>query len=111
VWRRRKSQLRVAEGFHTCWSLGRAGLLLPLNNLGSYRRQTVNQLSHYSGFRRSVFLTPKFFKYNFSAVLWIRVRMFLDLPDPDPSLFVGIRILSSSGKNSKKNLDFYCFVT
>jgi hypothetical protein len=35
----------------------------------------------------------------------------LDLPDLDPSFFVWIRILPSSSKNSKNNLDFYCFVT
>ncbi len=29
------------------------------------------------------------------------------LPDPDPSLFVRIRILPSTGEKSKKNLDFY----
>jgi hypothetical protein len=45
------------------------------------------------------------------AVLWIRIRMFLDLQDPNPSLFVRIRILPSQTKNSKKNLDSYCFVT
>jgi hypothetical protein len=33
-------------------------------------------------------------------------------PDPDPDPLVrGIRILLSFSKNSKKNLDFYCFVT
>jgi hypothetical protein len=37
--------------------------------------------------------------------------MFLDLPDPDPSLFVRIRALPSSNKNSEKYLDFYCLVT
>jgi hypothetical protein len=39
--------------------------------------------------------------------------MFLDFPDPDPSLFVliQIRILLSSSRNSRENLDFYCFVT
>ncbi len=29
----------------------------------------------------------------------------------EPSLFVRIQILPSSSKNSKKNLDFYCFLT
>jgi hypothetical protein len=38
-----------------------------------------------------------------------RICMFLDLPGP--SLFVPIRILPSSSKNRKKNLDFYCFLT
>jgi hypothetical protein len=44
--------------------------------------------------------------------------MFLSLPDPDPDpLARGIdpdqdpSILSSREKKSKKNLDFYCFVT
>ncbi len=39
------------------------------------------------------------------VVLWIRIRMFLDLQDPDPSFFVQIwvRILQSTGKKSKKN--------
>jgi hypothetical protein len=32
----------------------------------------------------------------------IRIHMFLDLLDPDPFIFK---------QNSKKNLDFYCFVT
>ncbi len=41
--------------------------------------------------------------------------MFLGLPDPDP-LVRGMDsdpsiILPSSSKNSKKNLDSYCFVT
>jgi hypothetical protein len=51
------------------------------------------------------------------AVLRIRIRIhmflgFLD-PDPDPRVrgTLWIRILISSSKNSKKNLDFYCFVT
>jgi hypothetical protein len=35
--------------------------------------------------------------------------MFVGLPDPDP--LVGIRILLSSSKNSKKNHDLYFFVT
>jgi hypothetical protein len=41
--------------------------------------------------------------------------MFLGLLDPDPDprilLWIRIRILLSSCKNSKKNLDFYFFVT
>jgi hypothetical protein len=38
--------------------------------------------------------------------------MFLGLADPDPLVRVWIRIiLLSSSKNSKKNLDSYCFVT
>jgi hypothetical protein len=41
----------------------------------------------------------------------IRIREDKKQTDPDPSLFVRIRILPSSSKNSKKNLDFYCFVT
>jgi hypothetical protein len=39
--------------------------------------------------------------------------MFLDLLDPDPSIFVRIRIrnwiLQSKEKIGKKNLDLYCF--
>jgi hypothetical protein len=57
-------------------------------------------------------------KHNMEPVLWIQIRIrtgnirkFLGLPDPDPSLFVRIRILPSSSIKSKKNLDFYCFVT
>jgi hypothetical protein len=48
------------------------------------------------------------------AVLWIRIRricMFLGLPDKDPSLFVWIRILPSTSKTIRINLDFYYFVT
>ncbi len=50
----------------------------------------------------------------------IRIHMFLGLPDPDPlvrgmdpdpDLRILIRILLSSCKNSKKNLDFFYFVT
>jgi len=44
-----------------------------------------------------------------SPVFRIRIQrnhMFLGLPDPDPSI-----ILLSSSKNSKENLDSYCFVT
>jgi hypothetical protein len=40
--------------------------------------------------------------------------MFLGLQDPDPSevwIRIRLRALLSSGKNSKKNLDSYCFVT
>ncbi len=51
---------------------------------------------------------------QFYPVMWIRIRrirMLLDLKDPDPSIFVRIRILPSSSKNSKKNLDLYCFMT
>jgi hypothetical protein len=47
------------------------------------------------------------------AVLWIRIHMFLGLPDPDP-LVRGMDPdpdPSTSCKNSKKNLDFYYFVT
>jgi hypothetical protein len=44
---------------------------------------------------------------------WIQIYMFLDLLDPNPSLFarIRIRVLLSSSKNSKKNLDFHYFVT
>jgi len=47
----------------------------------------------------------------FRAVLWIRIRMFLGLLDPDQSLLVRTRnqILPSTSKKSKTNLDFYCF--
>ena len=43
----------------------------------------------------------------------IRIRKFLGLSDPDTdqSLYDRIRILPSSSKESKKDLDFYCFVT
>jgi hypothetical protein len=41
--------------------------------------------------------------------------MFLGFPDPDPSVRgmdrIWIRILLSTIKNSKRNLDSYCFVT
>ncbi len=50
-----------------------------------------------------------------SVVFRIRIRrmhMFLGFPDPHPDpLVTRIRILPSSSTNSKKNLDFYCFVT
>ncbi len=35
----------------------------------------------------------RFLCIAFKAVLWIRIPRFLYLPDPDPSLFVRIRIL------------------
>jgi hypothetical protein len=38
-------------------------------------------------------------------------RMFLDLLDPVPSLFVQLQILSSPSKNSQNYRDFYFFVT
>jgi hypothetical protein len=38
------------------------------------------------------------------SVLWIQIRRFLGLPDPDPSLFVWIRILSSLSKKRKKKM-------
>jgi hypothetical protein len=38
------------------------------------------------------------------SVLWIRIRKFLGISDPDPSLFARIRILSLSSKKSKKKL-------
>ncbi len=52
---------------------------------------------------------------QFVTVLRIRIRirrihMFLSLLDPDPNPLVR-GILLSSCKNSKKNLDSYCFVT
>jgi hypothetical protein len=39
--------------------------------------------------------------------------MFLDLQDPDPELYVRIRIriLPSTSKKIKKNLDLNCFAT
>ncbi len=48
-----------------------------------------------------------------SRIRILRIRMFLCLLDPDPLqyLFARIRILPSTSKNMKKNLDFYCFVT
>jgi hypothetical protein len=54
------------------------------------------------------------------SVFWIRIRIrihqihvFLGLPYPGPFVrgTVWIRILLSASKNSKKNLDSYCFVT
>ncbi len=53
---------------------------------------------------------------NHTAMLRIRIRihrihMFLGLLDPDPLVEVWIRILLLLSKNSKKNLDFYYFVT
>jgi hypothetical protein len=40
-----------------------------------------------------------------TAVLWIRIRTYvLDIQDPDPQLYVRIRILPSSIKNRKINL-------
>jgi hypothetical protein len=47
---------------------------------------------------------------------WIhRIHMFLGLLDQDPDplvrVWIRIRILLSSSKNSKKKLDSYCFVT
>ncbi len=47
------------------------------------------------------------------AVLRIRIHMFLGLLDPDPLVrcMDPFRILLSSSKNSKKNLDSYYFVT
>jgi hypothetical protein len=45
--------------------------------------------------------------FFFLTMLWILIRMFLGLPDPDPSLFLWIRIFSSTSKKSKENLDFY----
>jgi hypothetical protein len=44
--------------------------------------------------------------------MWIhRIHMFLGLPDPDPPvrIVLWIRILLSSFKKSKKNLDSYYF--
>jgi hypothetical protein len=48
----------------------------------------------------------------------IRIHMFLGLLDPDPDplvraseVWILIQILLSLSKYSKKNLDFYCFVT
>ncbi len=46
---------------------------------------------------------------NITAVFRIRIHMFLGLPVSD--LLVWIRILLSSSKTSKKNLDSSCFVT
>ncbi len=44
-------------------------------------------------------------------VFRIRIHMFLGLPDPLVVVCIRIRILLSSCKNSKKNLDSYYFVT
>ncbi len=50
---------------------------------------------------------------TFEAVLWVRI--FLGLPDPHPDPLVTSSDLApdlpSTSKNSKKNLDFYCFTT
>ncbi len=46
--------------------------------------------------------------------IWIhRIHMFLGLLDPDPvvRIWIRIRILLSTSKNNKKNLDSYCFVS
>ncbi len=45
---------------------------------------------------------PVFSSPTKKAGLWIRICMFLGLQDPDPSLFVRIRILPSSSKNKRK---------
>jgi len=37
-----------------------------------------------------------------TAVLWIRIRLVLDIQDLDPESIVRIRILPSASKNSKK---------
>jgi hypothetical protein len=50
---------------------------------------------------------------KFKAVMRIRIHMFLGLPDPDPDPLVRGMDPDPSisfSKNSKKNLDFYCFV-
>jgi hypothetical protein len=49
-------------------------------------------------------------KLMFQRKLMQGIRIILDFTKQDPSLLVRIRILSSSTKNSKKNLDSYCFV-
>ncbi len=46
-----------------------------------------------------------------NLVLWIRIRMFLGLQGPEPSLFVRIEILPSSSKKGKKKFGYYCFFT
>ncbi len=50
--------------------------------------------------------------YRIRIRIRIRIHMFLS-PDPDPlsEVWIQIRILLSASKNSKKNLDSYCFVT
>jgi hypothetical protein len=42
-----------------------------------------------------------------------RINIFLGLPDPDPlsEIWIRIRILQSSCKKVRKNLDSYCLVT
>jgi hypothetical protein len=41
-----------------------------------------------------------------------RIHLYLGFPDPHPDLLEKqIRILPLSRKNSKKNIDSYCFVT
>jgi hypothetical protein len=44
-------------------------------------------------------------------MLWIRIRLFLGLPDPDPSIFCTDPDPSINKQKSYKILDFYCFVT
>ncbi len=39
-------------------------------------------------------------RLHLETMLWIQIRKFLSRPDPNPSLFVRIRILPSSSKNS-----------
>ncbi len=83
--------------------LNGVGVLPPLH----LSRITLNQLCGPT-------MSQPLFRIRFDStlldpetVLWIRIRrtlMFLDLLDPDPSLFVWIRILRSSRKNCKKTL-------
>jgi hypothetical protein len=96
----------------TCWKLLSTTLLriffstfLVCAVPGDYKLwHASNNVTDFPSFS-SVFLSPNIP----SAVLWIRIRMFLYLPDP--SLFVRtriwLRILPSSSENSK-NFAFQC---
>jgi hypothetical protein len=76
---------------------------------GFAETQAVNSLEEHTVLKHAL---------QFLPVFWFRIRisgipMFLGLLDLDWSLFcmdLGIRILPSTSKISKKNLDFYYFV-
>jgi hypothetical protein len=94
-------------------------ILPPFWQLGWWRPGSLSPKASFA--RRRWFLSGCTVHNSISllkTVLWIQIRIhtirnFLDFTDPDPSLFVQTRIwiLLSSSKKSKKNLDFYCFMT